>query len=222
MGCSQFVVRGGSWGKPLDNCRSAHRQSENSDYKSGYNGFRVVCVSGINKNYDKENLEKLLDKIVSGNLEIFKSVIEEDIINFIVHKTVNFTDILDDNNEAYIESVGQPYNIILKPEWAEDSNNNLFVVKFTLVVECELSYYIYKADYYTINDDKYKRISIHDWNDHYFSAEETYQLNVEGIISVKGDSTPLELSLLLDNELLEFLEETDISIDSITSIEVAS
>ncbi len=44
---SRFVVRGGSWGKPSENCRSAHRQSENSDYQSQYNGFRVVCVSEL-------------------------------------------------------------------------------------------------------------------------------------------------------------------------------
>lgn len=41
---SRFVVRGGSWGKPLENCRSAYRNSESSDYKSEYNGFRVVCI----------------------------------------------------------------------------------------------------------------------------------------------------------------------------------
>ena len=66
---SRFVVRGGSWGKPLENCRSAYRNSEALDYKSEYNGFRVVCVAGINKNYRKESLEKLLDEIVSENPE---------------------------------------------------------------------------------------------------------------------------------------------------------
>ncbi|MEY3866268.1 MAG: hypothetical protein RLZZ338_159 [Cyanobacteriota bacterium] len=40
---SRFVVRGGSWGKPLEYCYSAYRQSEDSDYKSDFNGFRVVC-----------------------------------------------------------------------------------------------------------------------------------------------------------------------------------
>ncbi|MBP5973093.1 EVE domain-containing protein [Brasilonema sp. CT11] len=173
-------------------------------------------------NYQEENLRKIFDEVIPRNVEIFESVIEKDIIDLLVNKTVNYPGIPDDNNEASITSVGQPYNITLEPERTEDNKKNLFVIKFTLTVECQLLYYIFKADYYTLDDKKSEQISIDDWNDHYFSAEETYQLNVGGTISVKGDSTPLELSLLSENQLLEFLEETDISIDSITSIEVAA
>ncbi|NET59743.1 MAG: SUMF1/EgtB/PvdO family nonheme iron enzyme [Symploca sp. SIO2E6] len=46
---SQVVVRGGSWGKPSENCRSAYRNSETPNYKSEYNGFRIVCAMSFDK-----------------------------------------------------------------------------------------------------------------------------------------------------------------------------
>ena len=52
----QFVVRGGSWGKPLESCSSSYRQSETLDYKSKYNGFRVAC------DFENEELRGVVQK----------------------------------------------------------------------------------------------------------------------------------------------------------------
>ena len=170
----------------------------------------------------EENLTIILTKIIPQILSKFEELLRKDIVGLLIDKKITSPEIYDDNNEASIISIGEPYNISLEAELTGDIKDILFVINFNLIVECELSYYILKADYYTLDEKKFEQISIDDWNDHYFSAEETYQLEVEGKISVRGDSTPLESSLLSDNALLEFLEETDVIIDSITSIKIES
>ena len=218
---SRFVVRGGSWGKPLDYCRSAYRDSEPSDYKSAYNGFRIVSVSETNDNDKEEIFQNILDGIITENLQIFELLIKAEIHIFLIDRTIDSLEIPDDNNEATITGVGEPYDIELETEATENNGrDSLFLIRFNLTVECELSYYIFKADYYTIDDEKIDKVSISDWNEHYFRAEESYPLNVEGLISVKCDSRLLELSLISNEHLLAFLEKTDISINEITQIEI--
>jgi len=218
---SRFVVRGGSWGKPLDYCRSAYRDSEHSDYKSAYNGFRIVCVSETTDNDKEEVFQNILDCIITEHSQICESLIKEKIHIFLVDKTIDSLEIPDDNNEATITGVGEPYDIELEAESTENNGrDSLFLIRFNLTVECELSYYIFKANYYTIDDEKVAKISISDWNKHYFRAEEFYPLNVEGLISVKCDSKLLELSLISNEHLLAFLEKTDISINEITQVEI--
>ncbi|MGB3511488.1 MAG: SAV_2336 N-terminal domain-related protein [Microcoleaceae cyanobacterium] len=172
--------------------------------------------------FKKENLEKLFKEIVLQNQEIFEEVIEQELINLLIDKTVTSPEISDDNNEASITSVYEVYDIELELKRAEDDKNSLFLVRFTLTALCELSYFISKIEYDSISIEKAENISIYDSDNYYFSVESTYPINVEGIISVKKDSSQLELSRLSDDELLEFLENTDISINSITGIEVAS
>ena len=220
---SRFVVRGGSWGKPLDYCRSAYRDSEPSDYKSAYNGFRIVSVSETNDNDKEEIFQNILDGLITENTQIFELLIKAEIHTFLIDRTIDSLEIPDDNNEATITGVGEPYDIELETESTENNGrDSLFLIRFNLTVECELSYYIFKADYYTIDDEKIDKVSISDWNEHYFRAEESYPLNVEGLISVKCDSRLLELSFISNEHLLAFLEKTDISINEITQIEINS
>ncbi len=217
----QFVVRGGSWGKPLENCSSSYRQSESPEYRSEYNGFRVVCnfEDEEPRNYQEDNLETLLNEIVPYNQDVFIDVINQNLEGLLLNKTVTSYDIPDDNNEATIDWVGSPNDIEIEVEWLTIA---LFSVRFNLKVDCGLSYFIFKADYYSIDDDKANRISISDYSKHYYSVEENYTLKVEGIISVDGDTEILESSLLAHDELLGFLEKCDMSIDSIDEIEVDS
>ena len=218
---SRFVVRGGSWGKPLDYCRSAYRDSEPSDYKSAYNGFRIVSVSETNDNDKEEIFQNILDGIITENPQIFELLITAEIHTFLIDRTIDSLEIPDDNTEATITGVGEPYDIELEAESTKNNGrDSLFLISFNLTVECELSYYIFKADYYTIDDEKVAKISISDWNEHYFRAEESYPLNVEGLISLKCDSRLLELSLISNEHLLAFLEKADISINEITQIEI--
>jgi cyanophycinase len=187
----------------------------NSEFK----GFRVIRSSEKSKNYQEDNLKILINEIVPYNQEVFFDVINQNLEGLLLNETVTSYDIPDDNNEATIDWVGSPNDIDIKVEWASIA---LFSVNFSLTIECGLSYFIFKADYYGIDDERADRISIGENNDHYFSAEETYTLQVEGIIFVDGDSEVLESPLLSHDELLEFLQEADISIDSITNIEVIS
>jgi len=215
------IIRGGAFTYSPQDCRSAFRSNDLPEISRHYIGFRVVCVDEINKNYKKENIAKLLNEVFPQSLFIFESVIKDNIFDLLVDKELPSIEIPDDNHQASITGVEEPYDIGLEIEFPENNEDSLFIVRFTLTVECELSYLIYKPDFYTLDDEKINGISTSEWDDHYFDARENYNLNVEGIISVNIDSDLLESSLLSDRELLEFLEDSDISINSITSINVA-
>lgn len=168
----------------------------------------------------EDNLARLLDKIIPQNSELFEEIIEDYIRDYFSHKQVKFPEIPSDDNEASIIEVVELSDIKLKPEMAKNDNNCLFTIRFTLNVDCLLSYFIFKGDYYILDDKNI--MSLEDINDHYFMVEAAYFINVKGIISVTANSDELESSRLSNDELLKFLEDADIFIDSITSIEVAS
>lgn len=140
--------------------------------------------------------------LISDIKTFIESAIDSDINDTLQGKTVESTQITDDNNEATVLDVGEAKEIILNLEKLKVNSNYQFIIPFKLKVECLLTYFIFKADYYTIDDAKMESISIDDWNDHYYEAEEYCLLEVEGLVSVN------------------ILEDEDIAIDSLTRIDV--
>jgi hypothetical protein len=141
-------------------------------------------------------------ELISDNQTSIESAICSDLVNKLDGKTVESHEIPDDNNEATVFSVGDPETINLKFGDTKLYGDNRFVIPFSLKVECLLTYSIFKSDYYALDDEKAENISIDDWNDHYYEAEEYYLLKVEGLVSVN------------------ILEDEDIAIDSLTNIKV--
>ncbi|MEQ9621176.1 NACHT domain-containing protein [Coleofasciculus chthonoplastes] len=131
-----------------------------------------------------------------------ESAIDSDLSDKIEGEKVESPKIPDDNNEASVGDIGEAKEIILNVEKLKVSSNYQFIIPFKLKVECLLTYFIFKADYYTLDDAQIEGISIGDWNDHYYEAEEYYLLEVEGFVSVN------------------ILEDEDIAIDSLTRIDV--
>jgi len=141
-------------------------------------------------------------ELISDNQTSIESAICSDLVNKLNGKTVESHEIPDDNNEATVFSIGDPETINLKFGDTKLYGDSRFVIPFNLKVECLLTYCIFKSDYYALDDEKAENISIDDWNDHYYEAEEYYLLKVEGLVSVN------------------ILEDEDIAIDSLTNIKV--
>ncbi len=140
--------------------------------------------------------------LISDIKTFIESAIDSDLNDTLQGKTVESTQIPDDNNEATVLDVGEAKEIILNVEQLKINSNYKFIIPFKLKVECLLTYFIFKADYYTLDESQMESISIDDWNDHDYEAEEYYLLEVEGLVSVN------------------IVEDEDIAIDSLTRIDV--
>ncbi len=128
-----------------------------------------------------ELIHKLINLIYSDSA-LIESAIESDLSDKLSRETVTSHLIPDDNNEGTIDEVGEIEEINLNLNNVVDYEN-YFVIPFSLRVDCQVTYFIYKADYYAMEDEE-SSISIldDDWNDHYFSAGQYYLLVVEGLV----------------------------------------
>jgi len=135
-------------------------------------------------------------------------------------KTVKSEQIPDDNNEATIFLIGDANDIEVRTNEAEYYGNGLFVVPVEFYTECLLSYAVFKADFYILSDEKIKGISISDFNDHYFDAEEYYNLRVQASISLDFQTEAFESDNITEDDFDSLLEKVEINLDSIEEIEI--
>ncbi|MEH1789855.1 MAG: hypothetical protein V7L23_30920 [Nostoc sp.] len=164
-----------------------------------------------------ELIHKLINLIHSDSA-LIESAIESDLSDKLSGETVTSHLIPDDNNEGTIDEVGEIEEINLNLNNVEDYDN-YFVIPFSLRVDCQVTYFIYKADYYAMEDEDIS-ISDDDWNDHYFWAGQYYLLMVEGLVSVHPKLENINSQTISDDEAYEILEDSQISIDSLTKIEI--
>lgn len=129
----------------------------------------------------------------------------------LVGKTIHSLSIPDDNNEATIESYNDPDDIEFDFNDLYYFGNGEFGLPFTFIAEVSAFYYIFKSDYYCLDEKKMPSVSDH--NDHYFEAEENFEVNVFGLMKLSIDSS------ILKNISAESLEEhLTLEIDSIEVI----
>ena len=102
-----------------------------------------------------------------------------------------------------------------------DKYDDYFVISFNLKVDCQITFFIYKADYYPMDDEENK-ISIldYDWSDHYFWAGQYYLLMVEGLVAVSPELESINYQAISNDEAYETIENSHIYIDSLTKIEI--
>jgi len=167
----------------------------------------------------KDNLDRLL-KLVSARSDLIASGISNELINLLCGETLKSHKILDDNNEGIVSSVSDPEGISLLIKEAQYYGDGLVVIPFTLSVEALVDYAIDKADWFALDDEESKEISISDLNDHYFSAQEDYMLKVSGILSIHLDVETLQSSNQSEDVLSDMLVDSEIEIDSIESIQI--
>lgn len=119
-----------------------------------------------------------------------KDILSEAIGEFIVGKSIFDQTILDDNNEAVINSYNTASEIEIDYENMFSYGDNQFGLKFTAKLFVTAEFFIFKADYYSQDSD----FHIEDWNDHYYLAEDEYEIETNGTFSLKID---------LSNEILK-------------------
>lgn len=121
----------------------------------------------------------------------------------------------DDNHEATINSYYDPENIELDFPHARYYGNGQFGIPFTLENTVIAFYYIFKSDYYCLDPDRENVPSISEHNDHYFEAEEEFNVKVTGLISITLDRDKIDV-----DEISECIVDGSINIDEVSEIEL--
>ncbi len=178
----------------------------------------------ISGDYLQTNIRGLLDFLCLHNEykeAVFLNIIKRHIEHTLLNEKVIEDYILADKGEATIESVKELKNTEFE---FKNLNNFSFPIKINLniIVECKLSYLIYKPNYDLLNEDRIAVISIFECNENYYRAEEIFDLKLNGVILVDGNIKRLESHFLRTYEFWGFLEECDISVKSINKIEIDS
>jgi hypothetical protein len=173
----------------------------------------------LKAHFASANIKALL-ALLPKHLDLVSSAVANELVNELAGRTVRSDEIPDDNSEAIVSMVGEPADLSLDIAAAVDHGDGLFVVPFSLRTECLLDYAIFKGDFYTLPEEKSDRISTSELNEHYYSAEEHYDLRVRGLLSFEVDAEALKSTDLSEDDLLRILTDATISVDSIEDIEV--
>jgi PIN domain len=128
-------------------------------------------------------------------------------------KTVVSPHIPDDNHEATITGCFDTNDIEFDFEDLYYFGAGKFGLPFSYRTTAYLTYYIFKLDYYSLDEDRMPSVTDH--NDHYYEAEEELDVRVTGVLRV---SFPPEEIKGLTLDTVE--NHIDFEIDSIDEIEV--
>ncbi len=173
---------------------------------------------GVKNAIADEFFRNRFDEIITALSTQEKDIISEiqgDEEEGLIGKEITHRFIPSDHNDAVINSVGKPENYAFDFKQASYFGNGIIVIPFSFNVDVNAEFYIFKSDYYCMSEEKQGEISVSDWNDHYFEAEDVFSLTVDGHIAVR-----MTLSDPLNTTVEILTENADISIDSIDSITV--
>ncbi len=129
----------------------------------------------------------------------------------ILWKKVHSRSIPDDNHEATITCHYAPEDIELDFDELSYYGNGEFGLPYTFLATVSITYYIFKADYFALDEDELPSVTEH--NDHYYEAEEDREVRVSGLVKLTFATAALE-SLSAEN----IDEHIDIEIDSVDEV----
>ena len=159
----------------------------------------------------KENEESIL--------ETFKELI---LAEYLERHTFHDPNIPDDNNEATISVINEINELNLTIDEAEYYGDGMIIIPFSCNIDVLAEYWIFKSDYYTISEKRIRTINIEEYgNRHYYEAEENFELNVHGYVSINFELSSVPKTDSFFKHLKKLLDYADIEIDRIEDIEVA-
>lgn len=162
-------------------------------------------------------LRAVLPAATEGLQPLASAAIEGELENWMV----NSNQIPEDNAEARIAGVGEVTDLSLDATKAQDYGDGVIVIPFSANSESLLNYCIFIADYYGLDEERSKHISISSWNEHYYDAEEYYELDIEGRLTILLDVDQLRERELDETELAELAATAEVEVDAIESVSVS-
>ncbi len=131
-----------------------------------------------------ENLD-LLRRILSTTPPSVVRFVGEHLSDAANYQRIESPFIPDDNNEGHLDSLDVTTDVQLLPDRLEFLGAGTVLIPFEVPCEALVSYAIFKADYYCLDDDRTAGISISDLNDHYFDAQECLQGTAYATLSLE-------------------------------------
>ena len=179
------------------------------------------CQSLLKEDQAKLTFQRLLSLVPKIKQKI-EATIQDQVVDVLHGRTVTSEQILDDNNEGILLGIGSAEDIEIRTAEAEYYGEGLFVVPVEFSTDCEVSYAVFKMDFWTLSEERAEQISISELNKHYYDAEEEFSLRVEASISLDFATVVFESNDSTDEEVAQLGEDVDIAFDSIDKINVAS
>lgn len=142
--------------------------------------------------------------IIEDNIEKIKANVNEDVFNDVDDIFIVSPNILDDNSEGRLLYVEKVFNVELDKTTIQYIDN-YFYIPIKAEGHFIMEYFLYKSDYYSIDDRRNINITDDDWNDHYFLVEETFEVKFSFKYKIAKDK-------------VDFLEFEDINFDEVDII----
>ena len=119
-----------------------------------------------------------------------------------------------DNEEASVLGVGAPRDTEFQFDQVEYYGEGKIGINFSTVAEaCEINYFIFKSDLYAMDYEVASRIDVSDWNRHYYSAEETRDVDVTGQLVLRISTEELRRSDLTDADLNALINDAALTVE---------
>jgi hypothetical protein len=162
-----------------------------------------------------ENLEKIKEAIAIFEKETGEVAcrVSIDIGEKIVWETIHDPSIPDDNHDATISSYNDIDKIELDFAKIFYFGNGKFGIPFSVKLTVGAIYYIFKADYYCMDPEIEHVPSVSDHNDHYYEAEDEFEVEVTGMATLCIDRDNIDFE-----EFAECIKYDSIKIDLVDGI----
>jgi len=148
----------------------------------------VIGIKGFSDLFDLPEFKKINDSyklvehyaeellVIEDSIEEIKKKANEDIWNEILNDIIiSSPNIPDDNNEGRLVGIDKVSDIEIDKTKIQYIDNYFYIpinAKGVFTIE----YFIFKSDYYIIDDNRNINITDNDWNDHYFLVEEKFDV----------------------------------------------
>jgi hypothetical protein len=142
-----------------------------------------------------------------------ESAIGTEIVNALDGETVTDSSIPDDNNEGMIYMIDEPSKIKFDFDKVEYYGDSEIGVRFEAITECTLNYAIYKGDFDGLDEDKMARISLGERNEHYYDADEEYDIEVTGTLQIKLNAKELHAEKITNVRIRELFEDAEYKVN---------
>lgn len=167
-----------------------------------------------------ENFDAICEELNQHN-DALKEVVYRKLFDELVGYTFSDKSIPDDNNEAMISMLDVPTNIGIDFEQVEYYGGGVIVAPFEFQMTVIAYYYIFKSDYYALDEKRAESISVSEYNNrHYYEAEEEFNLAVRGEIVItldlasvpQGENVTNHIGVVTGNSKVEVSEIADVSV----------
>lgn len=179
-----------------------------------------ACHSVLKDAVVADNFEGIMNEL-KARADIVGEEASKKLFNVLAGYTFRDPSIPDDNNEARISMLDVPSDAGLVWDGAEYYGSGIISIPFEFEMTVLADYYIFKSDWYGIDEKRAASISISEYdNKHYFEAEEEFKLSVKGSIAISLDLSEVahdenlieSLPTILDSMQIEASEIDDVSV----------